>query len=469
MTTSAIPGLVPTPADGWPEAPPAEAGPTPVPGPKGAPLIGNTIDFQKRPLDFVMETAQAYGDLAKFRVATDDWYLVVKPEWAHDIDVRLASKFHKPRIAKRIWKIFLGNGLLSSDGEYWRRQQRMIRPAFHKARIEAYGETMVQYADDLAEEWRTTPSRDFCADMNALTLRVIAKTMFDADVKGDAAVVGAAMKVIEQVLVEHVNLPIPLPRWWPSPGNRRKIKAITDIEEIVLRTVDERRREGQDHGDLLSTLVFARDEAGMAMTDTELRDEAMTLVFAGHDTTAHALVWMWYLLAKHPEVADRVRDEITDTLGDAPLTVPDLKRLPYLDMVVKESMRILPSVWVHMREPIEDVPLGPYVLPKGCYAVLSQYVLHHDPRSWADPEVFRPERFSKENEASIPRGAYMPFAAGPRVCLGKQFALMEARLILGTLVRRARPTVRDGFHPEPVAQLSLHPKDGLPYDVEWWS
>ncbi len=435
--------------------------------PKGGAILANTAEFQKQPLQFVMKYWKQYGDVVHFRVALLDWYLVAHPDLVWEITVNRASEFQKPLINKRIFKLFLGNGVLSSDGDFWKRQHKMMLPGFHKQRIDAYGEIMVRYTEELLQDWKQGEQRDFCADMNSLTLRVVAKTLFDADVRGAAKRFGEAMRVIDRVLVSHINLPLPLPKWWPSKANRQKILAIREIEGIIHDIINERRASGEDRGDLLSMLVFAKDDAGGGMTDQQLRDESMTLFFAGHETTAHALTWMWFLLARHPAVQTRLKEELRGVLGDRSLTVADLPNLPYLDMVVKESMRILPSVWSFMRQPIEDTQIGDFLVPKNAQVFICTYILHHDPRYWDEPEEFRPERFSREEEKKIHRGAYMPFGAGPRICLGKSFAMMEARLILGTLIQNAEANVPDGYEIDPVPQLSLHPRDGLPTEVRF--
>lgn len=444
---------------------PDSTAPRVAPRPPGHLILGHTLEFQKQPLHFVERMLREHGDVVHFNVALLDWYLVAHPDAVWDITVGRPALFQKPRVNKRIFKQFLGNGLVSSDGEHWKRQHKLILPGFHRSRIEAYGETMVRYTLDLLDTWQPGETRDFCADMNALTLRIVAKTLFNADVLAEAGVIGEAMRVIEDVLVDHINLPLPLPRWWPSANNRRKIAAIDAIEGIILRVVEERRASGEDVGDLLSMMVFAQDEAGQRMSNTELRDEAMTLIFAGHETTAHAITWMWFLLSRHPAVLEHLDAELARVLGGRAPTVADLPELPYLEMVVKESMRVLPSVWTFMREPVEDVVVGGFRIPKGAQIFISPYLLHHDARWFPEPERFDPERFTKENEKQIHRGAYLPFSAGPRICLGKSFAMMETRLILGTLVQRARPSVPVDHVPEPVPQLSYHPRNGLPTEV----
>lgn len=436
------------------------------PRPVGHLLFGNAEAFQKEPLAFVIRMAKEHGDVFRFRILHEDWYFVAHPTLAYDVTTKRPELFHKPRVARRIWRLFLGKGILVADGPEWKKAQRLMLPGFHKRRVEAYGETMVAYTQQMLRGWQSGERRDFREDMTELTLRIVGKTLFDADITADAGLIGDGMRTIQEMLVEHINLPLPLPRWWPSPGNRRKIRAIENIEKILYRLIRERRADGTDHGDVLSMLVYAKGEDGEPMTDVELRDQAMTLVFAGHETTAHALTWMWYLLAKHPEVTAKLRAQITAAVGDGPLTVEKLAEVPYLEQVVKESMRFLPSVWSFMREPTEDVVVGDFRIPKGAPIMISPYVLHHDERFHPEPEVFRPERWTKEYERGLPKGAYMPFSLGPRICMGHAFAMMESKLILGTCVQRAEPHVAPGYEPEHKAQLSLHPGDGgMPFDT----
>jgi cytochrome P450 len=257
-------------------------------------------------------------------------------------------------------------------------------------------------------------------------------------------------------LAEYGRLPNPLPKWFPTPGNRRKVQAIQDIEDVVMRIVAERRAGGVDRGDLLSTLVFARDANGEPMTDKEVRDEAMTIFFAGHETTAHAMTWAWYLLAKNPRVAEKLFEEVDRVCGDRAPSVADLPSLPYSELVFKEALRLIPAVWAFMRSPNRDLELGGYAFPKGANIFISPYMLGRDARWWKNPERFEPERFENDAERFLPKGAFVPFAAGPRVCLGKNFALMEARLVLCTLIQKLRPELVSGFEPNRVAELSLH-------------
>jgi len=437
------------------------------PGPRGDTLLGSTLDFKESPLQFICYVQKAYGDVARFRVGPSHWVLVSDPKLVWEMMVERASEFRKPAVARRLWEKFLGDGLLTTEGEVWRRQNRLIRPAFKKGRINAYGETMVAYTERMMADWTDGQELDLGEALVALTLEVVAKTLFDADVREGSARVGEAMKVLNVEMLNHIYMPVPLPRWWPSKANRRKIKAIDDIEAIVRDVIEERRSGGEDKGDLLSMLVFSTDDTGDRLTDKEIRDQAMTLFFAGHETTAHALTWSWYLLARYPEVTRRLQADIDAVAGDNALTVAMLKELPYLSQVVDECLRILPSVWVFMKEPIETTHLGDYRIDKGTQIMISPYVLQHDARWFPSPETFDPDRFSKERAKSLPKGAYVPFSGGSRICAGRNFALMEMRLILGTMLQRLVPEVPEDHVPTKEAVLSMQPKDGLPATVRF--
>ena len=242
--------------------------------------------------------------------------------------------------------------------------------------------------------------------------------------------------------------------------------AIESIESIVRDVIAKRRESGEDHGDLLSMLVNSRTEDGDGLNDKEIRDQAMTLFFAGHETTAHAMTWTWYLLSKYPEVAERLANDLQSVTNGERLCVEHLASLPYLDQVIKESMRILPSVWVFMKEPTEDVVVRGFKIPKGAQIMISPFVTQHDPRWFESPETFDPDRFSPERIKSIPNGAYVPFSGGGRVCIGKSFAMMEARLIIGSMVQRLQPSIPADYVPIKHAVLSMQPRDGLPIDVQ---
>ena len=355
--------------------------------------------------------------------------------------------------------------MLTLEGEAWKRASRLMRPAFHKRRLEGYARAMSSLSDRLVDRYTEGERRDIAKDMTSLTLEIVAKTLFDADVREEAGEFGEAMLTLQEAILEHLYLPLPIPKWWPSRTNKRKWAAIDHMRGLVADVISERRHSGEDRGDLLSMLISARDESGEGLTDKELLDQSMTLFFAGHETTANSLAWNWYLLARNPDVTDRLQADLDRVCGGEPVRVEHLRELPYLDQVVKESMRVLPSVWTFMKEPTEDVVVRGFHIPKGSQIMFCPSITHVDPRWWSEPQRFDPDRFSAENEKQIRRGSYLPFSGGSRVCMGKAFAMMESKLILGTMLQRIQPAVPQDYVPSMLPELSMHPRGGMPFDV----
>jgi cytochrome P450 len=441
--------------------------PKPIPRHKGHWLWGGTFDFQQSPADFVLNGHERYGDVFGTRVLTGQSFFVRDAAVVNAINVTHAKYVQKPKVVKQMWKPFLGNGLVPNDGDSWRRQHKLIMPGFHKLRIDAYAPTMAEYTREMVQSWREGERRDFRREMVQLTLRVVAKTLFDTDLERDSETVHQAMLDIGDALFDHAQTPIPAPRWWPSERNKRMVRALDAMDGVIERLIESRRRYGKDRGDLMSHIVFAMDEQG-GMSDKQMRDELMTLVFAGHETTAHTLTWAWYLLARNRDKLATAQQELDQRLGGKPIGIDDLRDLPYLEMCLKESLRRLPAVWIYGRETRTDIRLGDYFFPKGAIVAVSPLALGRNPKYFSEPLEYRPERWTREFERQLPRGAYAPFAAGPRVCLGKQFAMMEMRIVLGTLMQNVDINVLDGFEPDFLPDLSLNPGDrGIPMTVRF--
>ena len=435
---------------------------------KGHWFWGCLFDLIRDRSGFLIEGHEKYGDVFVARALTRDLMCVRDPALVNAINVTHWADFHKPDYIKLMWKPFLGNGLVPNDGESWKRQHKLILPGFHKKRVDAYASIMVAFTERMVDRWKEGERKDMRLELNALALEVVADTLFAIDIgKDDSRTIRDALADISEILVTDVDKMIPRPTWWPSAENRRKKRAIAKIEEIIRRVHEERLTHKQDRGDLFSHMVFVEDEQG-PMSDKQLRDEAMTLIFAGHETTAHALTWTWYLLAKNPDKVAKMREELTRVLGGRNATVEDLPELPYLEMVVKESLRLLPSVWAYARQAQRDLVIEGYEIKKGQTITISHIAMGRNPKYYESPEEFRPERWTREFERSLPRGAYTPFAGGPRVCLGKQFAMMEMRMILATLVQRLEPNLAEGFEPDFVTELSMHPGErGMQAEVRF--
>jgi len=416
-------------------------------------------------LQFVTDTQPQFGDFHYTKFGWVGFYMITDPDLMHEILVDRPEEFYKIKLIKYALGPFLGNGLLTNEGDFWKRQRKLAQPAFHFKRIESYADIMVDYARRMLSAWRTGETRRLDREMMKLTLNIVAKTLFDADVSGDADRVGDLLTRILEASNDRLNAAVQLPDWLPNPKTRQMYRDIAELDVIIQRFIDERRQSGEDKGDLLSMLLQARDDEGKPMDDKQLRDELMTIFLAGHETTAMNLTWTWYLLMEHPEVMARLKAEIDAALGDRPATMADLTNLKYAEMVIKESMRLYPPAPSVGREPIHDLQLGGYTVPKGALLTLSIYGLHRNPKVFANPEVFDPERFSPENEKNIPRYGYLPFGAGPRVCIGNSFAMMEARLILATMVQQAEMALVPGQKIVPKQLVTVRPANGIEVKV----
>ncbi len=418
-------------------------------------------------LQSFVNVAQKYGDIVFWRYGGYAVYMLNHPDYVHQLLVTDARKIHKAPFYKRLLSKFLGNGMLISDGDYWRRQRRLAQPAFHAKRIAAYAEVMTQYTQRMLEVWQQNTERDIASEMMQLTLNVVAKTLLDADVAREAKGVGTALTEILEYLNARGKSVLPSPDWLPTVQNRRWRAAAKELDRVLKPIIEQRAQSGEDHGDLLSMLLMTTDDENSGqMSLTEIRDEAMTIFLAGHETTANALTWTFYLLSQHREIEDRLHNEVDTVLQGRIPTLDDLKSLPYTLMVIKEAMRLYPPVWSFARQTIEALQVGGYVIPKGSQVFVYPYIMHRDPRFWKNPEQFDPQRFSPENEQQQHRYAYFPFGGGPRICIGNNFALMEAQLVLATVAARYRLRLAPDQQVEPEAVITLRPRYGMRMLVE---
>ena len=434
------------------------------PGPSPASRSGSFKNYSRDPLGFLPTLAREYGDIVTMRFYKFRVYYVNHPDYIEEVLVNQARKFIKGRILRANKGLF-GNGLLTSEGDFWLRQRRLAQPAFHRARIAAYAETMVRFTERMQEGWRDGQTLDVHAEMTRLTLQIVAKTLFDADVDADAQEVGRALEAIMEHNSDFRRL-ILTPSWLPTLRNIRAALATRRLNKIIYRIISQRRTAGRDAGDLLSMLLHAQDEDGSRMTDRQLRDEVITLFLAGHETTALTLSWTWWLLAQHPQAEAKLRAELDAVLGGRTPTLENLPKLRYLDHVITESMRLYPPAWGMARLTIEDAEIGGYKIRKGCGVSLSQWVVHRDSRWYESPEEFRPERWEGDLLKRLPRFAYFPFGGGPRQCIGNSFALMEAALILATIAQNFRLRLVPGQVVAPLASITLRPRNGIRVTLE---
>ena len=440
-----------------------------------------TITAARDPLTFLTRAARRYGDVVEFSLGGGRAVLLAHPDDIRDVLVTNGRLFHKGRGLQRA-RLLLGEGLLTSEGEFHLRQRRLASPAFHRAPVESYADTMATYARRRAEQWHDGATLDIVREMAAYTLAVVGKTLFDADIEGEAHEIGDALTA-SIAAFNFMTLPMgELLMRLPFPAVRRFERARDRLDATIYRMITERRASGEDRGDLLSMLLLAHDTEGDGggMSDVQLRDESMTLLLAGHETTANALAWTWFLLSCNPDAEAKLHAEV-DALGALP-SATDLARLPFTRAVIAESMRIFPPAWVIGRTALEDYPVRDHLIRKGSLVLVSQWVTHRDPRWWDDAETFRPERWldaagaqavgksgSREpGRSGGQRGgkfAYFPFGAGTRVCIGEQFAWMEATLALATFAQRWRLRLVPGRVVEPQAIITLRVRHGLPMTV----
>ena len=431
------------------------------PGPRGHFLVGNFLEFSRDPLGFLTRCATDYGDVALMRAGRVNNYILNNPDHIEEVLVAKNRNFTKDKFLNlRLFRLLLGNGLLTSDGDFWRRQRRLAQPAFHRDRIANYAQVMVEYTNRMLESWREGERRDIHQSFMELTLEIVAKTLFDADVRGNAEEVGEALEVAMDRFASQGSLVRMLDNFLPTPGRIKYQRAVRRLEAIIYRFINEHRQSGRDEGDLLSMLLAARDEDGSLMSNQQVRDEVMTIFLAGHETTALALSWTWYLLALNPVIEQKMMTELEMLDGKAP-DISDIGRLPYTGRVIKEAMRLYPPAWGIGREAIEDCEIGGYRVRAGSQVFMVQWTMHRNPRYFEAPEEFRPERWTEEFEKRLPRFAYFPFGGGPRLCIGNSFAIMEAVLILVTIAQRFKLALAPGQTVTPWPSVTLRPKTGI--------
>ncbi len=427
--------------------------------------------FRQDPLAFVGGRFAQYGDLYATNFRGTPLYVTRHPEHIHEVLVSKGASFIKPEkgLGAKQLRRFLGRGLVTSNGDFWRRQRRMINPAFGRKRIEALGDVMAQHARATADRWRHGETRDISADMMSLTLSIVAKTLFDHDPTGERDRIASALEAFR----DFSGAGALLPEWVPIESVQRPRRALADVNEIVYGLIDKRRLEPEEslakRDDLLSALVLATSEPdgaqpGVRMTREELRDEILTLFLAGHETTSQALTWTWFLLSQHPDIEASLHRELDTVLDGRPPT--SATPLPVTDRILAESMRLYPPVTTIPRVAAEAVEIGGYTVPAGADMVCWVYFAHRDARWWPEPERFDPDRFLPERVGAHVRGAYVPFGAGQRQCIGRHFSLMEARLLLATLAQRYRLRLAPGQRVTPRVAVTMSPRDGLRMQIE---
>jgi len=414
------------------------------------------------PLRFLLTTRERYGDIVRVSLGPMQATLLSHPDMVEDVLVTRNKLWRKDRFLQTTLRPVLGQGLLTSEGDFWRRQRRLAQPAFHRDRIAAYAGIMVDYAVGLASRWHVGETRDVHKDMMQLTLEIVAKTLFGADVGDHADDVGEALDAVLALAADPIFMFFPFLRQMPIPSVKRYRRGIAKLDAIIFGVIEKRRAGKQEEGnDLLSMLLHAKDEDGSRMSDRQVRDESLTLFLAGHETTALALSWTWLLLSQHPEVDKKLATELSDVLGDREATLADLPNLRYTNQIINESLRMYPPAWSMGREACEDVVVGGYLIPRDHQVWFCPWAIQRDARWFEAPDEFRPERWENDFQRTLHRYAYFPFGGGPRFCIGQSFAQMEAVLLLATLAQRFRVEVLPKPAPTPDPTVTLRPKHGL--------
>ena len=437
------------------------------PGPKGLSFWWEQFRAPGDSLSFLQRLTRDYGDMVFLHLLTVPACVTSDLAAIEQVLVTNSQNFTKSQDYRALY-VILGEGLLTSEGDMWKRHRKLVQPAFFRERIASYGPLMTEAAERVASEWQHGEVRDMHRDLMRITLEIAARSLFDIEIGGQANAIGTALGIMMEDFMRLTSVHFFLPNWLSIVGPRRFRRALREMESIVYSIVKDKRASGKRSNDLLSLMLEAREEDGTGLSDKELRDEVMTLLLAGHETTANTLGFTLYLLAQNPEAEARLCAELDEVLGGRTAQPADLHRLPYTDMVLKESMRLYPPAWAIGRKAIGDFDLLGYQFPRGTNVFMSQWIMHRNPRYFPDPERFDPERWSEQSalHRTLPKFAYLPFGAGPRVCVGASLAITEATLVLATLYQRYRFRLATTEPLQVLPSVTLRPKDGIALRVE---
>jgi cytochrome P450 len=413
----------------------SDAEPERPPGPGTFGTVKAHVDFFRDQIGCFRNLQDTYGDVVFIHLGGMPTYVLTDPDLIGEVLLSNSSSFHKDAISRELERA-LGKGLLTSEDPLWRKQRKLISPALQRRQIAHYADVMVDRTRDMLDEWSDGETRPFHRDMMALTVKIVVQTLFNLDFEDDVERVADVLDTVLDFFHQSVHTPWRLlPDAIPNPTERRFDAALEELDDIIYGLIDARRADATEGDDLLYHLIEAADDDGNQMTDQQLRDEVVTMFLAGHETTALAIMYAWYLMSEHPHSAEKMHAEVDDVLGGEKATAEDSRRLPYTRAVVKETMRLLPPAWIIGREAIEDVQIGRWTIPKGSQVLAPQSLVHVDERWYEKPDEFRPERWIEGIEDDLPRYAYFPFGGGPRVCIGNYFAMMESILVIATMAQ----------------------------------
>lgn len=434
------------------------------PGPARLPYIGNLLSLRQDPLGYLQRLQRTYGKMATIYFGKNPAVVLFRPEHVRHVLVEHPRDFSNRGVLRNDNDDgFASEGLLTIDGEQHRQQRRAVQPAFHKKQVEGYASIINTYTQELLKTWYPGDRLDMSRAMQELTLRIVSKCLFSIDLSSQLGplsdafdgVIGSSTSMAEDLLNIHIDNPI--------TGYGKRMAATRQLNMLIFTLIAQRREDDRDYNDVLSMLMPAQDgeEPDTKLTEKQIHDHILTFLAAGHETTAISIAWTFYLLSLYPQVRFKLQDEIRSVLGNREPTIDDLARIPYLDWVLDESMRLYPPAWMQMRLVAKETEIDGVKLPKGTLLILSQWVMHHLPEIWQDAEMFKPERWDPVNEQHIPPGAYFPFGGGPRTCIGMPLAQLEARIILASILQRYTPQPVPGYTPGFQPAITLRPKRHL--------
>jgi cytochrome P450 len=442
-----------------------------VPSPPTRGFWGNLSQFQTEPFRFLSDVSSQYGDIVKFRMGPIDFYFLNHPDYIKHILITNRKNYHRDRKFLAEATPFLGQGLLTTDDEVWARLRRIAQPVFHANQMANYAAMISEATAAYIKRWQvaanTNQVLNLKDEMLHLTLGIVAPTLFGANVTDEWQTFIHTVDVLQAEVARRLITPITLPLWVPTSGNLQTRQALQTLDRMVFAMIAAYRQQQKQEMNLMNALIQARDQAtGDSLSDREIRDQILTLLVAGYETTASALSWLFYLLSQHPQVEEKLRCEVESMLGNEPPTYQDIPRMKYTRMVIQESLRLYPPIWIFARSPLQADRLGDYEIPANTVVYISPLIMHRHPEFWSNPHEFKPERFDPALESTHSELAYIPFGTGARSCIGRNFAMMMMQLIVPKILQEYRFHLIPDFQVKHQFDITLHPQDGIYMQVE---